>query len=420
MKRLGYTLAWIIWLALLIWGIWGVVMRFTHGHELANYGSYVPWGLWVSAYIYFLGLSEGLFFTAALAYVFKVKALEPVGRLALFGAVVMLGVGLACVWFDLGHMWRAWELMIWPDFSSLMAWMVWAYNLYAVLVLLMLWFEIRCDLARWAEHGGISGAVCRVLALGWKCPEDEQALVACHARSRTVMRVLGAITLVIAVMAAGGVGALFATLSGRPYWHTGLFPILFMVGDQVVGLALLLALAAACNVVKPEHRLGVLRWMGWLMVILIGLDLLLEWAEFSTPLWYGIGADADLSREVLFGEFWWTFWLLHVGLGSLVPVVLLLMRPIRRWAYALAGALVLVTFMTVRLNIVIPGQVQPALRGLADAYQGPRLQFEYVPSAFEWSVVAFAAAMATALVYLGRKLLPIADVDVETVWSQKP
>jgi molybdopterin-containing oxidoreductase family membrane subunit len=52
----------IIWLVLLIVGLFGVVQRFTQGHALADYGSYVPWGLWVSAYIWLIGLSARAFF----------------------------------------------------------------------------------------------------------------------------------------------------------------------------------------------------------------------------------------------------------------------------------------------------------------------------------------------------------------------
>ena len=227
------------------------------------------------------------------------------------------------------------------------------------------------------------------------------------------MRVIGVVTLVLAVMAAGGVGALFSTLSARPYWHTGLFPILFIVGDLVVGLAFLLTLASVFNVICSEQRTQVLRWMGWLIVVLIGLDMLLEWAEFSTPLWYGVGPEADLAHTVLFGQFWWVFWIVHLLLGSIVPVVFLLMRPVRRWAYTLAGLLVVVTFMTVRLNIVVPGQVTPALEGLAKAYQDNRLQFEYIPSMFEWSVVAFVVAVGLGVIYLGRKLLPLDHTNVQ-------
>ncbi len=412
MKRLFHGLLWIVWLALLAWGINGVMTRLGMGREPSNYGSYVPWGLWVSSYIFFLGLSEGLFFIASLAYVFRTRQIEPVARVALFSAVVVLCCGLLNIWFDLGHMERAWEMLVRPDFSSVMAWMVWAYNIYIILLLVMLWLEMRCDLAKRAERGGATGALARILSFGWKCPGDEQGIAACHRSSRQTMTMIGVIALCIAAMAAGGVGALFATLTARPYWHTGLFPILFMVGDGVVGIGFLLMMTCWFEII-PNHdvKVSVLKWLGWLAVIFIGIDLLLEWAEFSTPMWYGIGPESKLAHEVLFGQYWWAFWVMHILMGSLIPIILLLIRPITLSAYGIAGTLIVLTFMTVRINLVIPGQVTPALRGLADAYQDHRLMFDYVPSAFEWSVVAFVSALAIALIYVGWNLLPLRSQD---------
>ena len=42
-------------------GIYGWYDRFAYGHLHANYGSIVTWGLWIAAYIYFIGLSAGSF-----------------------------------------------------------------------------------------------------------------------------------------------------------------------------------------------------------------------------------------------------------------------------------------------------------------------------------------------------------------------
>ena len=59
----------------------------TGGLILANFTSVLPWGLWLSLYIYFIGLSAGSFLLSTLIYVFQVKRFEPVGRMALFQAL---------------------------------------------------------------------------------------------------------------------------------------------------------------------------------------------------------------------------------------------------------------------------------------------------------------------------------------------
>src|SRR3989337_1787287 len=81
-------------------------IRFTTGHEEANYGSIVPWGLWVAQYIYFVGLSAGAFLLSSLVYVFGVSRFEPIGRLAVFTAIASLLLALFTIWMDIGHMER--------------------------------------------------------------------------------------------------------------------------------------------------------------------------------------------------------------------------------------------------------------------------------------------------------------------------
>src|SRR3972149_5004948 len=85
-----------------------VSLRLPTGHELASYGSVIPWGLWVAQYIYFVGLSAGAFLLSSLVYVFGVKRFEPIGRLAVFPASVTVLLALLAIWMGLGHQGRFW------------------------------------------------------------------------------------------------------------------------------------------------------------------------------------------------------------------------------------------------------------------------------------------------------------------------
>ena len=53
----------------------------------------VTWGIWVSGYIFFLGLSAGSFLISTLIYVFGVKQLEEAGPAALVQALGCLLLG---------------------------------------------------------------------------------------------------------------------------------------------------------------------------------------------------------------------------------------------------------------------------------------------------------------------------------------
>lgn len=392
---------------LFAWGLWGVWLRFTTGHQFANYGSYIPWGLWVSGYVYFVGLSAGAFYISSLVYLFKIEKLMPIARPALFLSAITLVVALICIWFDIGQMWRFWEIFVRPNFTSLMTWMVWLYTLYAVLLFVELWLEMRNDLAILAKQKGPFAGLYRVLGLGWKVPSDAEGVERAREASHKWLRILSAFGIPLAVAFHGGVGALFAGLMAKPYWHTSLYPIFFLTGALVSGGALLLAVLAFTDIGDGEHKRGMLELLGKTTLSLLLFDLLLEWAEISIPAWYRVGEGYEILKVVLFGEFWYVFWIFHLLLGSIIPIWLLVSKSASRLAVGIAGSLIAVTFMAVRLNLVIPGQITPQLEGIQNAYVDSRLLFSYVPSMYEWSVIAFVVAAGATAFLVGRRLLPL-------------
>ncbi|MEW5829971.1 MAG: polysulfide reductase, partial [Chloroflexota bacterium] len=67
----------------------------------------------------------------------------------------------------------------------------------------------------------------------------------------------------------------------------------------------------------------------------------------------------------------------------------------------LMGLLLLVGYAVARILIVVPGQVAPMLPGLAEAFSGPKLTFEYVPSLMEWSVTSAVIGFAILGILIG-------------------
>ena len=397
---------WILWaVALLVGGV-GVYSRLTTGHVLTNYGSYIPWGLWVAMYIHFIGLSAGAFLLSTLVYVFRVKRLEPIGKLSLFTALVALLAALLMIWFDLGHMDRFWKVYTSMAWTSMMAWMVWLYTAYTILLLAELWFALRADLVTWSARPGLSGTLARVLTFG-KTDTSPMLL----ARDAKVLRVLASIGVPLAIAFHGGVGALFGVIGARPYWNSPLMPIMFIVSALVSGGALLTFIVAFFWPERSSvgHR-ELTATLGGITLALLAVDLLFEWAELSINLYAGIPAHADAFRLILFGPYWWVFWGIHLGLGVLIPGLMLMLRGRDIVWVGTAGLLIATTFLSVRLNIILPGLALPQLEGLAQAYVDPRLTLSYFPSVTEWLVGLFVVAFGVGLFYAGYKLLPITHV----------
>ncbi|RME83279.1 MAG: molybdopterin oxidoreductase [Caldilineae bacterium] len=403
MSKLIERLIWLIAIVGFVVGLYGVYMRLSAGHQAANYGSYVPWGLWVAGYIYCIGLSAGAFLMSTLVYVFRIERLKKIGKLALFTALVSLFAALFLIWMDLGHPLRAYKLVINTNFRSIMGWMIWLYTAYFVLLVVELWFAMRADLVACSSEPGFRGKLCNFLTFGRK--DTSSAAVQ---RDSSILRVLGTIGIPLAIAFHGGVGALFGVVGARPYWNSGLTPIMFLVGALASGGALLAFVVAIWGPGRgsEEHR-GLVAFLGQIVLGLLLFDLLLEWAEYSISLYSAVPAETESLRLVIFGPYWWVFWIVHLLLGALVPILLLLLRGRSVWAVGLAGALIALTFLSVRLNIVLPALAVEELEGLRTAFTGPGLTFDYFPSLMEWLFFIWTISLAGLGFLIGYALLPI-------------
>ncbi|NOY82930.1 MAG: polysulfide reductase NrfD [Kiritimatiellaeota bacterium] len=388
MKPLGRKIAWGVWLALAAFGTWGVYLRMTTGHRLANYGSYFPWGLWVAVYVYFSGMSAGIFLLSMFVAVFRIRPLARLVRPGLFISAIALLVALLSISFDLGHMFRAPEVFLRPNFHSVMTLMAWLYAAYFPIILVALWLDLRGDPSLHAQRDDASGG---------------QAREPARQRGERCLRCIGWLGIPLAVVFSSGLGGLFATLPAKPYWYQSLYPVLFLVGALLSGSALMLAVVSAGQRFQDEEGVRLRRILVRIVLGLLAFDIIIESAEILVPMWYAVGPEYHLYRTILFGRFAVLFWVVHVLFGIAVPLVLLIAKPCCRWAAAAAGILIAATFLAVRLILILPGEITPEIKGLREAYADPRLSFSYVPSTFEWAVVAFLIALGWAVFVLGNR-----------------
>ncbi|MFQ5421956.1 MAG: hypothetical protein ACE5EY_16535, partial [Anaerolineae bacterium] len=123
--------------------------------------------------------------------------------------------------------------------------------------------------------------------------------------------------------------------------------------------------------------------------------------------WNAVPGKTNGLLLTLKGPYWWVFWFVHLGLGVIVPGLLLVLRGRSVSSIATAGALIAVTFLSVRLNFVIPALAQPELEGLRTAFTGPGLTFSYFPSLSEWMLFIWAISVAALIFLMGARVLPL-------------
>src|SRR5271157_1440941 len=125
------------------------------------------WSTLIVVYPYITGLVAGAFIMASLVRVLKVKALEPIYRLALLTALAFMLCATLPLLFHLGHPERCFEILMTPHFTSPMAMFGFVYAWYLMAVLLLeLWFDYRRDFVAWSRtQASLRGILYRAFTL---------------------------------------------------------------------------------------------------------------------------------------------------------------------------------------------------------------------------------------------------------------
>jgi protein NrfD len=369
MLRASKILAPILLVAVFFGGI-GLFHRLVFGKAYLAFGSYIPWGLWVGLYIYLIGISGGAFLVAFLYYGLGIASLRRPSRYAIPIALTSLLAGLTLVLLDLGHMGRFWYLFTRTSPSSLLAWMVWVYTAYALVLAVML-----MAMARESQR-----------ALKW----------------------LSIAGFALVVTFGGGEGALFGVLGSKPFWHSGLLPIRFLFSAFLSGMALV-AFASVLFRRWPAdgEDEAANRFLRHALLGLLVLNIVVEFAELSVTHYTGFPAVMEAHSLMWFGPYWWVFWILQLGMGLVIPTVLLA-SPLgggRTWL-ALAGLSIAVGYAGTKQNLVLPGLAVPDFSALPEAFVHPRLAVTYFPSPTEWYLAIGVIGAAALAFVVAIEVLP--------------
>jgi molybdopterin-containing oxidoreductase family membrane subunit len=357
-------------LVVVVFGAIGLWDRLAFGKANLAFGSYIPWGLWVGLYIYLVGISGGAFLVAFLHHGLGIAPLRRPSRYAVPIALTSLSAGLALVLLDLGQMGRFWFLFTRTSSSSLLGWMVWVYTIYSLVLLAM--------------------------------------LVAMAREARAALRWLSFAGFALVVTFGGGEGALFGVLGSKPFWNSGILPVRFLFSAFLSGAALVafvMVLFRRWPADAEDEAAG--RFLRLLLLGLLALNIVIEFAEMSVTLYTGLPAVVEAYRLVMFGPYWWVFWILQLAMGLILPGLLLASGAGARPAWlGLAGLLIAIGYAGTKQNLVLPALAIPDFRTLPDAFVHPRLSITYFPSAVEWYLAIGVIGAAALAFVVAIEVLP--------------
>lgn len=124
-------------------GCW--VAQQTYGLGITGMNNSNSWGLYIMAFMFFVGLSAGGLIVASSAHVFGIESFKRVSVPAVITSIVCICCAGAFVLIDLGGVARVWRMFVGLNFVSPLAWDMIVITCYLVINVLDLVWLVRGD-----------------------------------------------------------------------------------------------------------------------------------------------------------------------------------------------------------------------------------------------------------------------------------
>jgi Ni/Fe-hydrogenase subunit HybB-like protein len=367
--------AWFAFLLLLCTvGAVGALLALPPGWEVLGTKPSFEWGILITAYVFFAITTSGLCLASSLGTVFGVEMFLPLEKRHAVLAILCLITAFGVIALDLHYPIRmVFGAVLSPSPFSPMWWMGVFYGIYLVFLAVEVW-------SIFSNHWGIHRYAC----------------------------MLSSIT---AVLAPTTLGAVFAVLGARPYWHGAFTPPAMVTMALLSGTALLgivFALVARYRLAGHERALSLaipaIRLL--LSITLVVAMLVVAW-QVLFGLYGIIPGLADATKALLVGPLAIQFWVFRVGIGLVVPLALLLFPRTRTPEGLFATCcLIFIGIVADRAGFVSAGQIYPgtAVSGVVSTPFA-----EYVPTLVEIAIVLGAFGFLGLSYTLAERYLPMGE-----------
>jgi len=363
---------WLVPALLLFLGIIAGLHIVAAGEEALGTSDLVPWGLLIAAYVLLAVTCSGLCMISSLGHILHIRKMEIVLQRAILLAIIILIAGFATLATELGHPLRLIYVLFSPNFTSGIWWMGTIYGIYLVALIVELYIQ------QTGKHN--------------------------------LARIMYIITLILAVAATSNLGSVFGLINARPFWSGPYWSIYILITAIMSGLAVVTVLAWLMQRKERGYRgdafRSSLKTTSKGLAILLVLTGVLTFWKITTSLYGGIPAKELATLALLKGPLAVPFWLFEIGLGIVVPLVLIIAGRSERLNYNLLAALSsLVGIVFMRYNMVIAGQLVPA--GNLDVQQAFEGFANYLPSSSEILVVIGAISFIILAYRIGEYFLKL-------------
>ena len=348
---------------------WGAALA-NGGSVMAMRDSY-PWGLWFTNYMYYVGLSAGGLVVYASVHLFNAKQFEPLSRLAVLQAGVLVMLALLGIITDMERPWRAVWMLLTPNPSSPFVYTGSAANIYMLICFIDLWILMT-------GKGGHKLA-------------HRMTLVA----------------LPFAIYLHTTTAFVLALNKSRELWNSAVMVPIFLTSATASGIALLLIVAYLMQRFDVmRFKPSMFRSLSTLLSTVIIIDLFLLAVEILTVFWPTAAKPGHALRlaEFFSGPYALAFVpVLVLGIGAFALLAGSRTRHLPA-VQITASAMYVVAIFLKRYSLMAMGFAIDPL----GQYSPP-----YLPSLTELLIAAGLLGVGVLIVTLSAKVLPLAVPEHE-------
>ena len=241
--RLSFWLLFAFAACLFSIGVGCEVYQWRQGLGVANFDNPHVWGLYISTFIFWIGMSHSGTLLSAILHIIHADWRKPIYRFAEAMTTFSLMTAGLFIMVHLGRLWKFYysvpypsERGLWPNFQSPLLWDAMAIFTYLTSSILFLYvgaipdFAIcRDNASGWRKH------YYTVLALGWMGTDRQWR------NFRVTYLTIACFLIPLAVSVHSIVASDFA-MSQQPGWHVTSFPPYFVAGALYSGCAAIITL----------------------------------------------------------------------------------------------------------------------------------------------------------------------------------
>jgi Ni/Fe-hydrogenase subunit HybB-like protein len=296
-----------------------------NGHWVTGMTNQVVWGTPHVFAVFLIVAASGALNVASISSVFSKTPYKPLARMSGLLAITLLVGGLAVLVLDLGRPDRLIVAMTYYNFKSIFAWNIFLYIGFMIIVAVYLWMMMERKMNDYTKPAGFFAFIWRLIL-------------------------------------TTGTGSIFGFLVARPGYDAAVMAPMFIIMSFSFGMAIfILVLMAACK--WSDRPLGdaILMKLKNLLGVFIGAVLYFVLVYHLTNLY--ITEHHGFERFLLLdgGVYTSLFWIVQIGLGSLLPLALLYLPATgqsRTWI-SVASLLVIIGGLAQMYVIIIGGQAYP-------------------------------------------------------------